>query len=69
MRRTIVTHLQAHGVEENVLAAILDHSPKTVTGKHYQRYDLLQEKRSALTLWTNLVMNAKAEVIPMETRR
>jgi integrase len=53
LRRTAETMLQKMGVDKEVRAHLLSHGrSKGVQGKHYERYDFLNEKRAALEKWT-----------------
>lgn len=52
VRRTVETRLQALGVSRDERAQLLSHGRTSgVQGKHYERYDYLDEKRAALVLW------------------
>ena len=52
IRRTVETRLQALGVSRDVRAQLLSHGRSSgVQARHYERYDYLLEKRSALQLW------------------
>lgn len=54
VRRTVETRLQALGVSRDERAQLLSHGRTSgVQGKHYERYDYLDEKRAALALWEN----------------
>jgi integrase len=51
LRRTASTHLRRLGISKDVVDKILNHVPQDVTGVHYDHYDGLSEKRSALNAW------------------
>lgn len=52
IRRTAETHLQRLGIDKEVRAHLLSHGRTSgVQGKHYERYDFLDEKRRALRKW------------------
>jgi hypothetical protein len=52
VRRTVETRLQALGVSRDERAQLLSHGRTSgVQGKHYERYDYLDEKRAVLVLW------------------
>lgn len=52
LRRTAETMLQKLGVDKAVRAHLLSHGRHGgVQGRHYERYDYLQEKRQALRKW------------------
>lgn len=50
LRRTVGTHLAAMGFS-TVVPFVLGHTPKTVTGIHYDHHNYLPEKRKALESW------------------
>lgn len=55
LRRTVATRLRSLGVSPFDVQAVLGHSRRDTLGIHYDKYDSLQEKRKALSLWgTNL---------------
>jgi hypothetical protein len=50
--RTVETMFQKLGVEREVRAHLFSHGrTRGVQGQHYERYDLLDEKRRALRKW------------------
>jgi hypothetical protein len=52
IRRSVETRLQRLGVSRDERAQLLSHGRTSgVQGKHYERYDYLDEKRAALALW------------------
>jgi integrase len=52
LRRTAETMLQRLGIDKEVRAHLLSHGRTTgVQGKHYERYDFLDEKLAALNKW------------------
>jgi integrase len=54
LRRTVETMLQKLGVDREVRAHLLSHGrAQGVQGKHYERYDFLDEKRRALRKWSS----------------
>jgi integrase len=56
LRRTAETMLQRMGIDKEVRAHLLSHGrSKGVQGKHYERYDFLAEKRTALEKWARHV--------------
>jgi len=55
LRRTAATLMAKHGVTEFVVARCLAHKNTTVTGKVYNRYDYLAEKRVAFDVLDRVV--------------
>jgi integrase len=53
LRRTLATRLAALGVPAEDVKACLNHARDDVTGRHYDQYDRLREKRRALELWSD----------------
>ena len=51
LRRTVATHLPRLGVSRFVVARILNHADATVTGRHYDRYEYAEERKTALDAW------------------
>jgi integrase len=51
LRRTAATEMGRLGVSEFVIGRVLNHASKGVTGKVYNRYEYLNEKRDALERW------------------
>ena len=52
LRRTCATRLVEMGVEEAVVGRILNHSARTITGRHYVHYDKYPEMETALAAWS-----------------
>jgi integrase len=57
LRRTLATRLAALGVPAEDVKACLNHARADVTGRHYDQYDRLREKRRALELWSEQVQS------------
>jgi integrase len=57
LRRTLATRLAALGVPSEDVKACLNHARSDVTGRHYDQYDRLREKRRALELWSEQVQS------------
>lgn len=55
LRRTLATEVARLRFSGEVVAALLNHAPKGVTGRHYDHYDKLDEKRAALEAWARVV--------------
>ncbi|MFL5195782.1 MAG: tyrosine-type recombinase/integrase, partial [Microvirga sp.] len=56
LRRTCATGMARLGVLGEIIARILNHAtPAGVTNAHYNHYDYIQEKRSALSRWGEAV--------------
>lgn len=51
LRRTVRTRLSELGVRKEDADAILNHTPRDVGSKHYDKYARAKEKRAALNLW------------------
>jgi hypothetical protein len=52
LRRTAETMLQKLGIDKELRAHLLSHGRNGgVQGRHYERYDFLEEKRRALRKW------------------
>jgi integrase len=51
LRRSTATMMTGRGVSRLVVGKVLNHSEQGVTGKHYDLYEYLNEKRAALDLW------------------
>lgn len=70
LRRTCATGLGALGFSIEIIAAILNHKPRTVTGIHYAMYQHATEKQTAIEAWErkiNAIVSGKKSdnVIPM----
>ncbi len=71
LRRTAETMLQRLGVDKEVRAHLLSHGrAQGVQAKHYERYDFLKEKRTALEKWADhlqriLDPSRKAKVVKL----
>lgn len=64
LRRTAATHMAKVGVAPHVLSALLNHTPGSTQGvtSIYNRFRYIEERRAALTLWSEHVMElAKSE--------
>jgi Phage integrase family len=55
LRRTVATRLASLGVPSEDVAACLNHVRREVTGRHYDVYARLIEKRRALDLWAQAI--------------
>lgn len=55
LRRTAATGMQRLGVGSDMIEVVQGRTKKLGAGIRYQRYDYLEEKREALTLWNNHV--------------
>jgi integrase len=50
------------GIDQFVIARVLNHVDQTITGRVYNRYPYLKEKRAALETWaTHVVAVIQAE--------
>ena len=55
LRRTFITGARRIGIGRDVVKAVVNHSDYSVTERHYDRYDMLREKRQALGAWDRYV--------------
>ena len=55
LRRTLATGLGDIGVRDEVIERILNHAPRTVTGKHYNHAKHFEPMRRALEAWSERV--------------
>jgi integrase len=53
LRRTLRTRLSELGVPKEDCDAVLNHTPRDVGSKHYDKYTRAKEKRAALNLWAD----------------
>ena len=51
LRRTCVTEMRKLRIPRDVVGAVVNHAAPGVTATHYDQYDQLEEKRSALAAW------------------
>ncbi|MBF0444043.1 MAG: tyrosine-type recombinase/integrase [Magnetococcales bacterium] len=51
LRRTGSSHIAAMGVARFVNDRILNHADNSVTGRHYDKYEYVKEKKTALDAW------------------
>jgi len=51
LRRTVATRLAGLRFDETTIGRCLNHARVTVTAKHYNQHEYLDEKRRALTAW------------------
>jgi len=58
LRRTFATGLRSLGFSPDVIAACLNHRPRTVTDQHYVWHDFQVEKRKAVLAWEKEVDTA-----------
>jgi integrase len=70
LRRTVGTGLGKLGAPRFIIARVLNHADRTVTGI-YDRYEYLDEKRRALDAWgqylENLIVPPGSNVVPIRT--
>jgi integrase len=55
LRRTVATRLASLGIPAEDVSACLNHVRRDVTGRHYDMYARLNEKRRALALWAESI--------------
>jgi integrase len=51
LRRTVATRIAGLGFPAEDVSAVLNHTRRDVTGRHYDHYDRAREKRQVLTAW------------------
>lgn len=51
LRRSVASWLGELGVEKSLISALLNHSPQSVTERHYDKSTLLGPKREAMERW------------------
>jgi integrase len=54
-RRSCATRLGAAGVRDEDIAAVLNHTPRGVTRRHYNLHDFAAEKQRALERWATIL--------------
>jgi integrase len=76
LRRTVATRLAGLGFDEMTIGRVLNHARVTVTAKHYNQHEYLDETRRALTAWDTELQRIlankpkkKAAVLSMRARR
>jgi integrase len=69
LRRTMATGLGEMGFSIEVIAAVLNHKPRSVTGIHYMLHKFDDEKKKAIMAWEHrlsAILTAKKDnVVPM----
>jgi integrase len=55
LRRSAATRMGAAGVRDEDIAAVLNHTPRGVTRRHYNLHDFAAAKRSALERWSAIL--------------
>jgi integrase len=60
LRRTAATEMGRLGTAEFIISKVLNHASEGVTGKVYNRYEYITEKRHALETWAGYLMNLTA---------
>ena len=55
LRRTVRTRLSALRIPVEVKDAVLNHVPRTIGEKNYDRHTFVDEKREALDRWSDLI--------------
>jgi integrase len=64
LRRTAATEMGRLGIAEFIIAKVLNHASRGITGQVYNRYEYLPEKRHALDTWAaylDRLVHPKAE--------
>jgi integrase len=69
LRRTCATEMGRLGAPEFIIGKVLNHASHGVTGKVYNRYEYVSEKRHALEAWAqylhNVTQRQGANVVPI----
>lgn len=69
LRRTATTKMRELGISKDDVKLVLNHKDRSVTGRHYDRYEGLREKKRALDVWAaclgSLTAPAAANVVQM----
>jgi integrase len=69
LRRTAATEMGRLGVAEFIISKVLNHAARGVTGRVYNQYEYLTEKRNALDTWaaylTRLLKPAEPNVVAL----
>lgn len=75
LRRTVATRLAGLGFDETTIGRALNHARASITARHYNRHDYIDQIRLALDAWdaelTRIVENRPkpSKVVPMRGRR
>ena len=72
IRRTCETRLAEIGINKDTRAQLLSHGISGIQAKHYDRYDYLEEKRTALKIWEYYLRTEekpKAKVVEIIKKR
>jgi integrase len=56
LRRTATTKMRELGISKDDVKLVLNHKDPSVTGRHYDKYEGLREKRHALDSWARQLM-------------
>jgi integrase len=55
LRRTVETRMASIGIAKETRDRVLNHTDRSIGGTHYNRYDYLPEKRTALNQWAQFL--------------
>jgi integrase len=61
LRRTCATNLGRLKVPRLIIAKILNHAEREVTGLHYDLYEYADEKRLALSIWSDYLAQTSGQ--------
>jgi integrase len=71
LRRTAATKMRELGISKDDVKLVLNHKDPSVTGRHYDKYEGLREKRRALDSWarqlTLLIAPVQANVVTLRS--
>jgi len=57
LRRTFKTLTGEAGISKEIRDRLQNHALQDVSSLHYDRYDYLKEKRAAMDIWNDYLMN------------
>lgn len=71
LRRTAASHMRKLSIAAETVEKILNHAPRSILGRHYDKYQAEKEKRDALALWGQDIERIisgkrKGKVIPLQ---
>ena len=73
LRRTFNSRMAALGVPQEIRDRLLNHTPASIEGRHYNAHDYFAEKRRALLQWdaalAGILSDRPATVVPIGKAR
>ena len=64
LRRTAATGMRRIGIAPDIVSLILNHMRQDVTGRHYDHYQALRERREGMALWGAHLKSLVEQTIP-----